>query len=156
MFKFDKGYITNIGYDFNKKAVTLRKVTVKDAQDKEAQQVVVVGQYRGRNPAQIWKIVYTDKMGAEAYRKKGQMSKNGTGFRVDEPFYLRSKLPMQRVVECVGANNAVLKKWAKGRKAQQWKFNPKTKTINGMYWTSYVLTMESTNLRCRTTTSKWN
>jgi hypothetical protein len=55
-------------------------------------------------------------MGAEAYRKKGQMSKD-SGMRVDEPFYLRSKLPMQRVAECVGANNIVLKKWYKNRKA---------------------------------------
>jgi hypothetical protein len=46
------------------------------------------------------------------------MSKKGFGFLVDEPFYFRSRLPMQRVAECVGANNIVLKKWAKGRKAQ--------------------------------------
>jgi hypothetical protein len=45
------------------------------------------------------------------------MSKDA-GLRVLEPFYLRSKLPMQRVVECVGASNMTLKKWAKGRKAQ--------------------------------------
>jgi hypothetical protein len=94
-------------------------------------------------------------MGAEAIRKKGEMSKNGTGFKVDEVFFFRSKLPMQRVAECVGANNVVLKKWAKGRKAQQWKFNPTTKTINNNYWTSYVFNMESTYLRCRSTTSKW-
>jgi hypothetical protein len=62
-------------------------------------------------------------MGDEAYRKKGQMSKD-SGILVDEPFYFRSKLPMQRVAECVGANNVVLKKWYKNRKAQQWKFNP--------------------------------
>jgi hypothetical protein len=31
---------------------------------------------------------------------------------------LRSKLPMQRVAECVGANNITLKKWANNRKAQ--------------------------------------
>jgi hypothetical protein len=37
---------------------------------------------------------------------------------VDTPFYFRSRLPMQRVAECVGANNIVLKKWAKNRKAQ--------------------------------------
>jgi len=77
------------------------------------------------------------------------------GFRVNEEFYLRSKLPMQRVIECVGANNAVLKKWYKNRKAQQWKFNPITKTVNNMNWTTYVLNMESSYLRCRSTTSKW-
>lgn len=95
-------------------------------------------------------------MGSEAYRKKGQMSKNGTGFRVLEEFYLRSNLPMERVVECVGANNAVLKKYAKGRKAQMWRFNPVTKTVDNMYWTSYALTVENSNLRCRSrATVRW-
>jgi hypothetical protein len=93
-------------------------------------------------------------MGDEAYRKKGQMSKDA-GIRVDEPFYLRSKLPMQRVAECVGANNVTLKKWYKNRKAQQWKFNPQSKTINNMNWTSYVFSMEGTNLRCRSHNSRW-
>jgi hypothetical protein len=83
------------------------------------------------------------------------MSKKGFGFLVDEPFYLRSRLPMQRVAECVGANNIVLKKWAKGRKAQQFRFDAVSKTIRGMYWTSYVFSMEGTNLRCRTMNSRW-
>jgi hypothetical protein len=69
------------------------------------------------HPGQRWRIVYADKLtGSDAYRKKGQMSKD-TGFIVDEPFYLRSRLPMQRVVECVGASNATIKKWALNRKA---------------------------------------
>jgi hypothetical protein len=46
---------------------------------------------------------------------------------------------MQRVAECVGANNIVLKKWAKGRKAQQFRYDGVSKTIRGMYWTSYAL-----------------
>jgi hypothetical protein len=41
----------------------------------------------------------------------------GFGFRANTPFYFRSKLPMQRVAECVGASNVALKKWAKNRKA---------------------------------------
>jgi len=93
-------------------------------------------------------------MGDEAYNKRGTTD-NEFGFIVDEPFYFRSKLPMQRVAECVGANNIVLKKWAKGRKAQQFKFDPVSKTIRGMYWTSYVFSMEGTNLRCRTMNSRW-
>jgi hypothetical protein len=62
---------------------------------------------------------------------------------------------MQRVAECVGANNIVLKKWAKNRKAQQFRFDGVSKTIRGMYWTSYVFSMEGTNLRCRTMNSRW-
>jgi hypothetical protein len=83
------------------------------------------------------------------------MSKNGTGFRVGEVFYFRSKLPFERVAECVGANNVVLKKYAKNRKAQEWKYNSTTKTINNNYWTSYVFSIEGANLRCRSTTSRW-
>jgi hypothetical protein len=62
---------------------------------------------------------------------------------------------MQRVAECVGASNIALKKWVKGRKAQEWKFDPISKTIRGNYWTSYVFSMEGTNLRCRTMNSRW-
>jgi hypothetical protein len=82
------------------------------------------------------------------------MSKDA-GIIVDEPFYLRSRLPMQRVAECVGANNIVLKKWAKNRKAQQFRFDAVSKTIRNMNWTNYVFSMESTNLRCRTMNSRW-
>ena len=99
-------------------------------------------------------IYYTDNMRDEAYIKKGKRDAEHNMIAL-EPFYLRSKLPMQRVAECVGANNIVLKKWAKGRKAQQFQFNPITKAIHGMYWTSYVFSQEGTNLRCRTVNSRW-
>jgi hypothetical protein len=129
-------------------------ISVKDNKDAEAQPVHVVSG-NGSSASQRWRIVYADKMtGSDAYRKKGQMSKE-SGIIVDEPFYFRSRLPMQRVVECVGANNAVIKKWAKGRKAQQWRFDAVSKTIRGMYWTSYVLSQEGANLRCRTMNSRW-
>jgi len=52
-------------------------------------------------------------MGDEAYQTKG-MDKE-YGFRVKERFYLRSRLPMERVMEAVGANNIVIKKWVKNR-----------------------------------------
>jgi hypothetical protein len=130
-------------------------ISIKDRQDKETQPVVMDS--RRNQYSHMWRILYTNKMtGADAYTKKGKMSKRGFGFIADEPFYLRSKLPMQRVAECVGASNVTLKKWAKNRKAQQWRFDPVSKTIKGMYWTSYGFSMESNNLRCRTLTSKWN
>jgi len=52
-------------------------------------------------------------MGDEAYQTKGANS--DFGFKVKELFYLRSKLPMGRVMEAVGANNIVIKKWVKNR-----------------------------------------
>jgi len=83
-------------------------------------------------------IYYSDKMGDEAFDKKGTLDRDH-GLVALEPFYFRSRLPMQRVVECVGANNAVLKKWYLNRKAQQWRFDPVSKTIRNMNWTSYAL-----------------
>jgi hypothetical protein len=83
------------------------------------------------------------------------MSKRGFGFLAMEPFYLRSKLPMQRVAECIGASNVTLKKWYKNRKAQQWRYDPVSKTIKNMNWTNYGFSMESTNLRCKTLQSRW-
>jgi hypothetical protein len=108
MFKYKNGYFTNLQNG--------KVFTVKDKKDSEAQPVWVWNRYRGRDSSQIWKIVYTHQMGDEAYRKKGQTSK-GFGFIVDETFFFRSKLPMQRVAECVGASNVTLKKWYKNRRA---------------------------------------
>jgi hypothetical protein len=56
------------------------------------------------------------------------------GFQVNRPFYFRSRLPMKRVVECVGARNIVLKRYAKGRLAQQFYFDGPTKTIKSQQW----------------------
>jgi hypothetical protein len=110
MWKYNGRYFTNIQNG--------KVFTVKDRKDIEGQPVHAENRIGGNNSAQIWRVVYTNAMGDEAYTKKGKRSK-GFGFLVDEPFYFRSRLPMQRVAECVGANNIVLKKWAKNRKAQQ-------------------------------------
>jgi hypothetical protein len=146
MFKYKNGYFTNIK---NSKVVT-----VSGGKDAEAQPVWAWNRYNGRHPAQVWRVVYTSEMGEEAYTKTGRQSK-GFGFIVNTQFYLRSKLPMQRVAECVGASNVALKKWYKNRKAQQWRFDPVSKTIKNMNWTNYVFSMEGTNLRCRTMNSRW-
>jgi hypothetical protein len=89
--------------------------------------------------------------GSDAYRKKGQMSKD-TGFIVDEPFYLRSDFLKSRNG---GASNAVIKKWANNRKAQMWRFDSTSKTIRNLNWTSYVFSQEGGNLRCRSMNSRW-
>jgi hypothetical protein len=111
MFKYNGGYIYNIQNN--------KVVAIKDFKDIEAQPVEVANKItrRGGNiRGQRWKIVYTHQMGDEAYRQKGQMSKE-SGIRVDETFFLRSRLPMQRVAECAGASNVTLKKWYKNRRA---------------------------------------
>jgi hypothetical protein len=146
MFKYTGQNIVNIQNG--------KFVTVKDQKDEEAQPIWVWNNYGRNNASQRWRIVYTDKMGKEAYDKKGTLDRD-FGMIALEPFYFRSKLPMQRVVECVGASNAVIKKWYKNRKAQQWQWDSTSKTIRNMNWTSYSLSMEGSNLRCRSMTSRW-
>ena len=147
MFKYRGEQLVNLR--------TNKFISVKDFKDEEAQPVWVWQKYNGRHPSQIWRIAYAHQLsGSDAYTKKGKMSKDA-GLIVDEPFYFRSKLPMQRVVECVGASNVTLKKWALNRKAQQWRFDAVSKTIRNMNWTNYVFSMEGTNLRCRSYNSRW-
>jgi hypothetical protein len=113
MFKYKSGYFTNIKNG--------KVVSVKDRKDEEGQPVWASARIGGRHghASQRWRISYLHKKDArETYTKKGSMSRRGFGFLANEPFYLRSRLPMQRVAECVGANNITLKKWANNRKAQ--------------------------------------
>jgi hypothetical protein len=97
--------------------VNNKVISVKDRKDLEAQPVWASSRLGGNNASQRWRVVYTDKMGEEEYTGKGKLDKT-FNFLANEPFYFRSKLPMQRVTECVGASNIVLKKWYKNRKAQ--------------------------------------
>jgi hypothetical protein len=66
-----------------------------------------------------------------------------SGFRINVPFFIVSRLPMKRVAECVGANNVVLKRYAKGRKAQKFVFNEVDKTIRSTQWKNYAMEIQS-------------
>jgi hypothetical protein len=54
-------------------------------------------------------------LGDEEYQKKGVDT--NFGFKVNEPFYLRTKMSSGRVMEITGGNNVILKAYAKGRTA---------------------------------------
>jgi hypothetical protein len=67
---------------------------------------------------------------------------------------------MRRVAECVGANNVVLKRYTKGRAAQQFFFDQKSKTIRSNHWKNYAMEIQnngrSSNLRMTSgITSRW-
>jgi len=104
---------------------------------------------------QRWRIIYQDK--STKIRGKGYNSR--FGFHIRRPFYFRSRMPMKRVVECV--SNAYLrhKRWAKGRKAQQWIFDNTSKTIQGWYWKNRAIEItsngNSSTLRMNTPNSRW-
>jgi hypothetical protein len=108
-----------------------------------------MGNNNGTN--QKWSVMYVDQ--AKPIASKG--FNKDYGFHINRPFYIRSRLPFQRVAECHGANNVWLKRWRKNVAAQQWFFNPTTKTLNNNYWKSYSLDMQGNNMRCRPTTSRW-
>jgi hypothetical protein len=48
-------------------------------------------------------------------------------------------LAFGRVAECIGASNVTMKRWVKGRAAQQWFFNPVSKTIHSNHWKNYIM-----------------
>jgi hypothetical protein len=67
---------------------------------------------------------------------------------------------MRRVAEMVGASNIVLKRWVKGRAAQQFWFDQKSKTIRSNQWKNYAMEIQgngrSNNLRATAgITSRW-
>jgi hypothetical protein len=88
---------------------------IKDNKDEEGQALIVNSRNgdNKKNANQRWKVIYLDK--AEAIRTKGFNKEYG--MHINRPFYLRSRMPMQRVAECHGANNVWLKRWRKNTNA---------------------------------------
>jgi hypothetical protein len=96
----------------------------------------VYKRHGGKN--QKWKIVYVDQ--AEKEQTKGM---HEFGFHVNRPFYFRSRLPMKRVAEALGANNIVIKRWRKNSPTQQFFFDAGTKTIRSNHWKNYAMEITS-------------
>lgn len=121
--------------------------------DTEGQQVTT-DVNRNQNQ-QKWKVVYLD----EATKIPTEGFSEEYGFYIGKPFYMRSRLPMQRVAECVGANNVVLRTYRKNTRAQQWIFDGVSKTIKSYQWQGRSLDINgngsSSNLRVTTTNSRW-
>ena len=110
---------------------------------------MVYGRHNGAN--QRWKVLYTDKVAKEA--TKG-MDKD-FGFQINKPFYIKSKMPMGRVMEAIGANNVTLKKWRANVKGQQFFFDRVSNTIKSQQWKNYSLNKSGNSLTVKTTNSKW-
>jgi hypothetical protein len=100
-----------------------RVLDVSGGKDAEAQKVVVWKRHGGRN--QKWKVQYVDQ--AKDAQKEGLVG--DFGFYANRPFYFRSRMPMKRVAEAVGANNVQIRRYVKGRLGQQFYFDAVSKTI---------------------------
>jgi hypothetical protein len=130
-----------------------KALDVYQNKDTEGQKVIVWKRHNGWN--QRWRIVYVDK--AKKVSHKGYSKK--FGFHISRPFYFRSRMPMRRVVECHGANNLWLKRYVRGRTAQQFWFDNVSKTIKSQHWKNRSMDITSnggsSNLRMTTTNSRW-
>jgi membrane carboxypeptidase/penicillin-binding protein PbpC len=126
-----------------------RVLDVLSGKDQEGQPTIVWKNHKGAN--QRWNVIYVDE--ADKIKTKG-LSKD-FGFMRNRPFYIRSRLPMKRVAECVGANNVQIKRWRKNVAAQQWFFDPVSKTVKNNYWKTHSLDMRNNNVRCIRTDSRW-
>jgi len=122
---------------------------VKDNKDEEGHAVGVKNNSGGRH--QKWTVVYLDKAG----KTKGKGFDKEFGFHRNRPFYIRSRMPMKRVAECIGASNVTLKRFRKNVRQQQWYFDPVSKTLKNNYWKSHSLHLQGSNIRCLSTTSRW-
>ena len=86
-----------------------------------------------------WTIIYEDKM--EKVKTSGE--NKDFGFDINREFYLRSKMFMQRVVECKGGQWLHLMKYNKARKSQRFFFDQETKTIKSVQWKNRSMYIQS-------------
>lgn len=129
---------------------------VSGGRDSEGQNVGVWRRHNKIN--QRWKIIYTDK--AEKEQTKG-LDKSGFGFEVNRPFYIRSKMPMARVIEVVGGRNLVIRNIDPNhkRKEQQWTFDGTSNTIKSVRYPDRSFDIQSggrsNNLQIWRTSARW-
>ena len=114
-----------------------------------------VGYNTWRNQGfQRWSVIYLDTHARQ--RIKGLNS--DFGFFINRPFYIVSKMWMNRVLEVVGGRNLVIKTRA-NRAAQQFIFDEKSKTIQSKQYRGKSLDIQnagrSANLQVWTTNSRW-
>jgi len=76
---------------------------VTGSKDDEGAAVGVANSTNQKN--QRWKVVYLDKAAKTATKGLNKEF----GFHINRPFYLVSQLPFNRVAECIGANNIVIR-----------------------------------------------
>jgi len=124
LFKYEDGHFINWT---NKKALDAQ-------QDTEANAVVVAAQDSDKD-SQEWKVVYLDKSKEE----KSDGFNEEYGFFGNRNFYIRSRMPMRRVMRCHGAGWIHLNRWVKNRKDQLFFFDEKTNTVRNGQWKTHAI-----------------
>jgi hypothetical protein len=142
---YEGQFFTNI---YNRKVFD-----ISGNKDVEGQNVHIWKRHGGAN--QRWRIIYSDQTTKE--QTKGVHK--DFGFAVNRAFYIRSRMPMKRVVEVVGSD-VRLRRWHGSRVRQQtYRFDAVSKTVKSEYHKSYSLDITNNgrgnNLRVTTTNSRW-
>jgi len=106
---------------------------VEGNKDEEARPVTVHGNNGGVN--QKWNVIYLDKAGKDETTGLNEEF----GFDINRPFYIRSRMPMKRVMQCHGAGWIHLNTYKAKRLDQQFWFDEKTKTIHSQQWKNYAV-----------------
>jgi hypothetical protein len=65
------------------------------------------------------------------------------GFWPNRPFYMRSRMPMRRVMRCHGGGWIHLNRWVKNRQDQLFYFDGVSKTIKSQQWKNYAIEKHS-------------
>jgi hypothetical protein len=110
---------------------------VYQKKDVEGQKCIVYRRHNGWN--QRWRVTYLD---GKNYRKERTSGFDKEyGLYIMRPFYLRSRLPMQRVMELVPWY-ARLRRYYTGRRNQQtWRFDRVKNVLTNMNWKNYCLSI---------------
>jgi hypothetical protein len=139
IWKMDGAFIRNVKDG--------RVVEVEGSKDAEGTNIKANKKNGGTN--QQWRLLYLKD-------KKEDKTNFNMGFKVDEPFYFISRMPMKR---CIGGTSYVYLQKITKAKTQQWRFDQKTKTIKSVQYTSYSLHIYSNGngpyVQITTTNARW-
>jgi hypothetical protein len=81
------------------------------------------------------------------------------GFEMNRPFYIRSRMPMGRVIEWAGSGHIHIRSYRAGQKSQQFYFDGITKTVKSNNWKSHSINIvsdgKSNHVTMSGTNSRW-
>jgi len=110
---------------------------------------------KDKSPGQKWKLLYVDLADPEPTEGLNKQF----NFMINKPFFLQSKMYMNRVAECISANNIRLRTLARKNLAQQFYFDGSSKTIKSKQWKDRSITIQgegnSANVYMTTTNARW-
>jgi hypothetical protein len=108
---------------------TKKVLTVEEGKDSEGQNVKITAK-KDKSPGQKWKLLYVDLADPEPTKGLNKQF----NFMINKPFFLQSKLYMNRVAECISNNYIRLRTLARKNQAQQFYFDGSSKTIKSVQW----------------------